>query len=103
LPLAKITVSKIKILEFGVNMTSGCLYAVYFPTSVKKASPLSVSTQLSIKFNKFCYVSLILNDSEGNMDMGLSLNGIRDDQVSVQSTALFPEAVLTIGTISDDR
>jgi hypothetical protein len=103
LPIMKITASKAKIVEFGVNMTNGCLYATYFPTSLKKSPPLTVTTQLSLKFNQFAFASLILNDSDGNMDLGLCLNGIRDDQVSVQSTALFPEAVLTIGTLIDEK
>lgn len=35
------------------------------------------------------------------MDMGLSLNGIRDDQVSISSTLLFPEAELVFGRFSN--
>lgn len=31
------------------------------------------------------------------MDMGLCLNGVRDDQVSVFNTAIFPDAMLIIG------
>lgn len=44
LSLIKITASKIKIVEFGVNMITGSLYANYYPTSLKKNSLLTVTT-----------------------------------------------------------
>ncbi|KAM3131178.1 hypothetical protein pb186bvf_016758 [Paramecium bursaria] len=105
LPILRINASGKKLLEMGVYLDTKQIYATYIPNNHpqnKKASnPITVSSQLAIQFDKYQLLALVMTESGVFMDMGLSLNGIRDDQVSISSTLLFPEAELVFGRFSN--
>jgi hypothetical protein len=44
-----------------------------------KEQLLTVTSQLTIKLAQFAQIVLVLNENGQNMDIGLCLNGVRDD------------------------
>lgn len=54
---------------------------------------------MGIKYGKFQFVGLVLTEENGSLDMGLHVNGVRDDSVSISKSTMFPEATLTIGCL----
>ena len=117
IPLIKIICSKSNqtLIELGVHLDSGAVYATYYPKvhipddmtqsnhrpvsypSKVNDNVLTVTSQLAIRLDRFAHIALTLNEFGSNMDMGLCLNGVRDDQVSVSRSVLLPEAVLIFG------
>lgn len=53
---------------------------------------------MSIRLDRYAHIALTLNEYGTSMDMGLILNGVRDDQVSVSRSVLLPDAVLIFGS-----
>ncbi|CAD8213409.1 unnamed protein product [Paramecium octaurelia] len=101
LPILKISTENKKLLEMGVYLDSKQVYSTFIPNNhpknTKQQNPLTVTSQLSIKLGEFQLLALILNESGQYMDMGLCLNGVRDDQVSISTSLIFPEAQLSFG------
>jgi len=89
------------LLEMGVSIHDGTLYATYYSNGAEKN--LTLNSQLSIKFGIFVLVGLSLIETGGGdgfrMEMGLYVNGVRDESVSVPRTVLLPEGMLTLGHV----
>ncbi|CAD8157775.1 unnamed protein product [Paramecium octaurelia] len=101
IPILKISTENKKLLEMGVYLDSKQVYSTFIPNNhpknTKQQNPLTVTSQLPIKLGEFQMLALILNESGQYMDMGLCLNGVRDDQVSISTSLIFPEAQLSFG------
>ncbi|CAD8121377.1 unnamed protein product [Paramecium sonneborni] len=101
LPILKISTENKKLLEMGVYLDTKQVYSTFIPNNhpknTKQQNPLTVTSQLPIKLGEFQLLALILNESGQYMDMGLCLNGVRDDQVSISTSLIFPEAQLSFG------
>ncbi|CAK82754.1 unnamed protein product (macronuclear) [Paramecium tetraurelia] len=101
IPILKISSENKKLLEMGVYLDSKQVYSTFIPNNhpknTKQQNPLTVTSQLPIKLGEFQFLALILNESGQYMDMGLCLNGVRDDQVSISTSLIFPEAQLSFG------
>ncbi|CAD8075921.1 unnamed protein product [Paramecium primaurelia] len=98
LPILKISTDNKTLLEMGIYLDSKQVYCTFIPNNhpqnTQQQNPITVTSQLPIKFGEFQLLALILNESGKYMDMCLCLNGIRDDQVSISNSVIFPEAQL---------